>query len=72
MQNIGFHFPPPKIEYEDCLTSNSHSFESTSKTPEEDHNSSSFDLLIKGCTSFNNIDQPCHESKIVLQTSDFI
>ena len=33
LQNIDFHFPPPRIEYEECLISNSHSFESTSKTP---------------------------------------
>ena len=47
-QNLDYNFPPPRIEYKECLTINYHGFESTSETLKVDHNSS---------TSFNHFGQ---------------
>ena len=60
LQNLDYHFPPPGVEYKECLTINSHGFESTSETLKVDHNS---------CTSFNHFDQFWSKSKTYLQSN---
>ena len=60
LQNLDYHFPPPGIEYKECLTTNSHGFESTSETLKVHHNS---------CTSFNHFGQFWSKSETDLQSN---
>ena len=68
--HLEYNYPPPKFEYKEFLTLNSHCFEITFEARRLANNSSYFDLLDKIHTSFNHSNKPSYESEFVLQTID--